>query len=100
MLRRTAILRKLALRTATLATVIGMSFAVALATAQENRSQIALTIYNANFAVVRQRLALDLTAGINHITYAEATAHIEPDSVILRDPSGRRVLQILEQNYR
>jgi hypothetical protein len=80
-----------------------LAFAGTLAIAQENRiggSQPALTIYNANFAVVRQRLALDLTAGVNHVTFAEATAHIEPDSVILRDPSGHRVLQVLEQNYR
>jgi len=62
--------------------------------------QPALTIYNANFAVVRESIPLDLTAGVNHVTFSGATAHIEPDSVILRDPSGRRTLQILEQNYR
>lgn len=62
--------------------------------------QPAITIYNANFAVVRQMVPLDLKAGINHLTFTEATAHIEPDSVMLRDPLGRRSLQILEQNYR
>ncbi len=31
--------------------------------------------------------------------YAGIASHLEPDSVILRDPSGR-ALQILEQNYR
>ncbi len=62
--------------------------------------QPAITVYNANFAVVRQSIPLDLKAGINHITFADATAHIEPDSVMLRDPLGRRTLQILEQNYR
>src|SRR5947209_1127809 len=62
--------------------------------------QPALTIYNANFAVVRQNVPLDLKAGMNHVSFTDATAHIEPDSVILRDPQGRRALQILEQNYR
>ena len=62
--------------------------------------QPALTIYNANFAVVRQSIPLDLKAGANQISFTDATAHIEPDSVILRDPHGRRTLQILEQNYR
>ncbi|HTC95985.1 MAG TPA: DUF4139 domain-containing protein [Terriglobales bacterium] len=62
--------------------------------------ETALTIYNGNFAVVRQNVPLELTSGINHITFNDATAHIEPDSVVLRDPSGRRALQILEQNYR
>ena len=32
--------------------------------------------------------------------YAGATAQVEPDSVILRDPAGNHSLQILEQNYR
>src|SRR5215471_9733168 len=62
--------------------------------------ETALTIYNGNFAVVKQTVPLELTSGINHITFNDATAHIEPDSVVLRDPNGRRTLQILEQNYR
>src|SRR5215813_3782242 len=62
--------------------------------------QPALTIYNANFAVVRQTIPLDLKAGTNRVSFTDATSHIEPDSVILRDPGGHRVLPILEQNYR
>jgi hypothetical protein len=60
----------------------------------------ALTIYNQNFAVVRDTVPLDLKAGANAVTYAGATAQVEPDSVILRDPAEKHLLQILEQNYR
>jgi hypothetical protein len=60
----------------------------------------ALTIYNQNFAVVRDSVPLDLKAGANAVVYSGATAQVEPDSVILRDPAGRHSLQILEQNYR
>jgi len=60
----------------------------------------ALTIYNQNFAVVRDTVPLDLKAGVNDVRYADATAQVEPDSVILRDPTGKHSLQILEQNYR
>jgi hypothetical protein len=68
--------------------------------AQESSDQApALTIYNQNFFVARERLPLDLKAGINHVEFAGVAAHLEPDSVILRDPNGRS-LQILEQNYR
>jgi len=59
-----------------------------------------LTIYNQNFAVVRERLNLNLKRGGNTISVTDITAHLEPDSVILRDPAGKRALQILEQNYR
>ena len=60
----------------------------------------ALTIYNQNFAVVRDTVPLDLQAGANQVRYTGATAQVEPDSVILRDPAGEHSLQILEQNYR
>jgi hypothetical protein len=60
----------------------------------------ALTIYNQNFAVVRERVPLDLKAGVNQVTFSGATLHLEPDSVVLRDPSGKVTLRVLEQNYR
>jgi len=59
----------------------------------------ALTIYNQNFAVVRETIALDLKPGVNHVRHTGLTARAEPDSVILRDPTGKVGLQILEQNY-
>src|SRR5437879_9788207 len=63
-------------------------------------SQSALTIYNQNFAVVRDTVPVDFKQGINNVRFTETTAHLEPDSVILRDPAGKTNLQILEQNYR
>ncbi len=63
-------------------------------------AQPSLTIYNQNFAVVRDTVPLDLKAGANAVRYAGATSQVEPDSVILRDPAGKYSLQILEQNYR
>jgi hypothetical protein len=59
----------------------------------------ALTIYNQNFFIAREQFPLNLSAGVNHVSYAGVAAHLEPDSVILRDPNGR-ALQILEQSYR
>jgi hypothetical protein len=68
--------------------------------AAEDISQPSLTIYNQNFAVLRQELPLDLKAGVNSIKVTDITMHLEPDSVILRDPTGKHPLQVLEQNYR
>jgi len=62
--------------------------------------QPALTIYNQNFAVIRDTVPLDLKQGVNDVRFTETTAHLETDSVILRDPAGKLRLQILEQNYR
>lgn len=63
-------------------------------------AQPTLTIYNQGFAVVRERVALDLSPGENAVTFSGATAQVEPDSVVLRDPAGRVPLRILEQSYR
>jgi len=59
-----------------------------------------LTIYNQNFAVVRDTVLLDLKAGSNQVRFSGATAFLEPSSVMLRDPSNKHTLQILEQNFR
>jgi hypothetical protein len=75
------------------------SLASAQDKAVEENNPPALTIYNQNFFVARERFSLDLKPGINRVEYAGIAAHLEPDSVILRDPAGR-ALQILEQNYR
>ena len=63
-------------------------------------AQPSLTIYNQNFATVRDQLPLDLKAGINDVRFTGTTAHVETDSVILRDPKGSVAMRIVEQNYR
>jgi hypothetical protein len=60
----------------------------------------ALTIYNQNFAVIRETLPLDLKAGDTVVHFSGTTAQVEPDSVILRDPTGAHALRVVEQNYR
>ena len=87
-----------------------LTFALLLASAatglpqkSQNQSQgdaAALTIYNQSFAVVRQTLPLELKSGTNQLEITNITAHLEPDSVILRDLKSGRDLRILEQNYR
>jgi hypothetical protein len=59
-----------------------------------------LTIYTQNFAVVRDSVPLDLREGMNAVRFTDTTAHLEPDSVMLRDPKGGVALRIVEQNYR
>ncbi len=72
----------------------------ALIPAVSAHAQSALTIYNQNFAVVREHVPLELKAGVNQVVFSGATVHLEPDSVVLRDPAGKVQLRVLEQNYR
>ncbi|MGH9580195.1 MAG: DUF4139 domain-containing protein, partial [Terriglobales bacterium] len=82
------------------ATIVRLILLALLAAPAAGAADPALTIYNQNFAVVRQTVPLDLSAGVNSVRFTGTTAHLEPESVILRDPLGRFRLQILEQNYR
>jgi hypothetical protein len=96
--------RKLAITATVLLTMcfLGAAIVSAIAAepADEGASGPALTIYNQNFAVVRQPLSLELRPGVNDIRFTETTSFLEPDSVMLRDPLGRRQLQVLEQSFR
>jgi hypothetical protein len=90
-------MKKLSLFIAIVACLTGV--APAQTKSSDDATAPTLTIYNQNFFVAREILPLDLKPGVNHVNYAGVAAHLEPDSVILRDPAGR-ALQILEQNYR
>ena len=84
-----------------LSALIAILIAAAVSQAQSDAdSQPALTIYNQQFAVVRNVIPLDLKSGANHVEVTDITTHLEPDSVILRPLDDRQKLQILEQNYR
>ena len=96
-LARRKIMKKM---NSTLLLAAALAAAALPAAAQPAAAQPALTIYNQNFAVVRDSVPLDLKEGVNAVPYAGATAQVEPDSVILRDPAGAHSLQILEQDYR
>lgn len=64
------------------------------------RAEPALTVYNQNFAVVRETFPMVVQKGINRLEFSDLSAHVNPESVILRDLSGKIHLQVLEQNYR
>ncbi len=66
----------------------------------QQTSQTSLTIYNQDFAVVREEVPLDLKSGENQVNVNDITMHLEPDSVVLRDPTGKHPVNVLEQNYR
>mgnify|MGYP000283007488 CR=1 FL=1 len=71
-----------------------------LACATSLSAQTAITVYNGNFGVVRDTVPLDLKQGITEQNYSGVTSQLEPESVILRDPTGKVALSVVEQSYR
>ena len=58
-----------------------------------------ITVHNGGYAVVRERITLDLERGVGAVDFSEVAAHVEPESVILRAVEGDG-LRVLEQNFR
>ncbi len=72
--------------------------AVLLAAAAAS-AQTQLTVYNQNFAAVKELRTLSLSKGESEYRMTDITAHLEPESVILRAIRRPDAIQIIEQNY-
>ena len=62
-------------------------------------ADVQVTIYNSDFALVKESRTLSLKQGMNEARFADVTSLLEPDSVILRDRRNPGGLRIMEQNY-
>lgn len=72
-------------------------FGIPAVRAQE--AGVALTVYNQNIALVRDRRSITLRVGTNEVRFSDVAAQIDPTSVLFRsltDPEGTTVL---EQNF-
>lgn len=79
--------------------LLAASVAVIVAMIPSAHAAPSLTIYNGNFAVVRDTLELAVSKGQNRVQYQEITQQLEPDSVVLRSRDDDWQIRILEQNY-
>ena len=62
--------------------------------------QVSLTVYNKNFGVVREVRKVHLGTGNVELSYADVSAHVQPETVHLKSLSGDDQITVLEQNYR
>jgi hypothetical protein len=61
---------------------------------------IALTIYNQNFALVKDRRTIDLANGRNAVVIEDVAALIDPTSVHFKSLTAPNAVAVREQNYR
>ena len=62
--------------------------------------QVSLTVYNKNFGLIREVRQVHLGTGNVELSYADVSAHIQPETVHLKSLTGDDALTVLEQNYR
>ena len=58
-----------------------------------------LTIYNQNFALIKEDISVTLNKPLNDVNYSNITYGLEPESVVLRSKNKGDTFQILEQTY-
>src|SRR5262245_49927089 len=73
---------------------------LAASTGRPARSdEVQVTIYNSDFALVKESRTLTLKQGTGETRFSNVTSLLEPDSVVLRDRKNPDGLRILEQDY-
>jgi len=84
-----------------LGVIVGMLFACFSAQAQQDmeRKEVNLTVYNQNFALVRDIRYLNLNEGTNEVRFSDIAASIEPTSVHFKSLTAPDRCGILEQNF-
>jgi len=65
-----------------------------------DRENVSITVYNSNFALVREQRRLALGSGRVALAFEDVSAHIQPATVHLRSLDAPDGLSVLEQNYR
>ncbi|MCW5946392.1 MAG: DUF4139 domain-containing protein [Fimbriimonadales bacterium] len=70
--------------------------AIAMATAPQS---VEITVYNANFALVKEVRAIDLRSGRQEVRVEDVAQYIDPTSVTFRNLTAGVPIVVLEQNY-
>lgn len=76
----------------------GALFSAAAVTAQTPQD-VAVTIYNDNFGVVKEQREMNFEKGLNRMQYSGVAERIDPTSVNFLCVSAPDAVSILEQNY-
>ncbi len=77
----------------------------AVATAEELRStlqdqqQVAVTIYNGDLALIKDRRRIELPAGESLLALREVSGGMMAETALLRELDGKGGLQVVEQNF-
>jgi hypothetical protein len=64
------------------------------------RESVAVTIYNQNFALVKDTRRVELAHGLVELSFKDVSANIQPETVQLHSVTPGVRLRVLEQNYR
>lgn len=61
---------------------------------------VSMTVYNDNFALIRENRTINLGKGISSINIEDVAALIDPTSILFKSITAPNAVSILEQNYK
>jgi len=64
-----------------------------------DQTHVAVTIYNQDLALVKDRRRIDLPAGEVHLAFRDVSARIQPETAMLRSLAAQAGLKVIEQNF-
>jgi hypothetical protein len=71
----------------------------AMTTTEKDQTEIAVTVYNSNIALVRDVRQIRLTSGVFSLRFEDVAASINPATVHFRSLTDDTKLSVVEQNY-
>ena len=77
---------------------IGFLFLIISSLPGMSQKEVSLTVYNQNFALIKDIREIQLIKGFNEVRFSDVAALIEPESVLFRSLSPFPV-HLIEQNY-
>ena len=69
-----------------------------VASSASDREAVAVTVYNDDLALVKERRKVDLPKGLTRLSLREVAAQLRPETALLRAASGQP-LSLIEQNF-
>jgi hypothetical protein len=65
----------------------------------EDQKEVAVTIYNENLALVKDKRTLTLPKGENTLAFREVSGRMLPETALLQSSSGQHNIEVIEQNF-
>lgn len=65
----------------------------------EDQTGVAVTIYNQDLALVKDRRRLELPVGGLNLAFRDVSAHMQPETALLRGLTEGATIKVIEQNF-
>jgi hypothetical protein len=77
----------------------GAAASAELASTLDDQREVAVTIYNNDLALVRDRREVTLPAGAGRLAWGEVNARLQPETALVRDLDHPEGFRVVEQNF-